>query len=47
MAHIEKEMKDRLENRKDLLDKIKDRIEDEKETLQGLTIAAEQKECVF
>lgn len=40
-------MKERLENRKDLLDKVKDKIEDEKETLQGLTIAVEQKEWVI
>ncbi|XP_067941683.1 centriolin-like [Watersipora subatra] len=44
LSSIEREMKERLEGRKDLLDKVKDKIDDEKETLQMLTIAVEQKE---
>jgi len=46
MSSLEREVKERLENRKELLEKVKDKIEDEKEALQTLTIATEQKECV-
>ena len=44
MSSLEREMKERLEGRRDLLDKVKDKIEDEKEALQTLSIAVEQKE---
>ncbi|KAF6026022.1 CNTRL [Bugula neritina] len=44
MSSLEREVKERLENRKELLEKVKDKIEDEKEALQTLTIATEQKE---
>jgi len=37
-------MKERLEGRRDLLDKVKEKIEAEKEALQTLSIANDQKE---
>ena len=44
MSQIEREMKERLEGRRDLLDKVKEKIEAEKEALQTLSIANDQKE---
>lgn len=46
MSSLEREMKDRIEDRRDLLEKVKDKIEDEKEALQTLTMTVEQKEYV-
>lgn len=46
MSQIEREMKERLEGRRDLLDKVKEKIEAEKEALQTLSIANDQKEWV-
>ena len=44
MSSLEREMKERIEDKRDLLEKVKDKLEDEKEALQTLALAVEQKE---